>query len=163
MDMGVEDYQRGERQGYSGMPAGPARNGDEARGRAAGQNQFHADQDMAQRSEAAGYGSAHVPLRYLPLVLGLVLALFLGVRLAVLGLLLAGLWLLTLTPRVRRWLRAATPVYVGAAVGLCMSAVSLIGNSAPLIAENLLMFPALATGAGAVYAVLRWLWQRRSR
>jgi hypothetical protein len=104
MDMGVEDYQRGERQGYSGMPAGPAQNGDEARGRAAGQNQFHADQDMAQRSEAAGYGSAHVPLRYLPLVLGLALALFLGVRLAVLGLLLAGLWLLTLTltPRVRR-------------------------------------------------------------
>ena len=67
---------------------------------------------------------------------------------------------LALTGRARRLLRAATPVYVGALIGLCLSAVTLMGTDAPLIADNLLIYPGLGAAVGGAYALIRY-WTRR--
>ena len=159
--MGFEDHQRGVRDGYSGGPAAAPKNLGEAMGRTEGQNQRLAD-DL-RRQQASGQASAHLPLRYIPVVIGLLVAWLLGVRLLVMLLLAGGLLGLAATPWLRRLLRQATPVYLAAMLGVCMSAVSLMFSQAPLITDNLVIFPALGAAAGAAVVVVRVLLQRQQR
>ena len=67
---------------------------------------------------------------------------------------------LALTPRLRWLFRQATPIYIGAMLGVCMSAVSPMYNSAPLIADNLVIFPSMGAVAGGVFVLLRFLKRR---
>ncbi|MBX3687028.1 MAG: hypothetical protein KF909_12885 [Rhodocyclaceae bacterium] len=157
--MGIEDHQRAEREGYSGVHSAPASNIDEAMGRAAGEARRHAEQQGAHQA-TSGYDSLRLPLRFVPLVLGAAIALLLGVRPALLLLLGAALAGLASTSLVRRLLGTATPVYAGTLIGLCMSAVSLMGGDAPLIAENILIYPALGALFGGAYALIRWFVRR---
>jgi hypothetical protein len=157
--MSINDYQRAEREGYAGMHAAPPSSVDEAMGRAAGEAQRHADQQRGQHG-SPGYDTIRLPIRLIPLALGAGIALLLGVRPAALLLLVAALAGLGLTGWVGRLLRGATPVYVGALIGLCMSAVSLMSTDAPLIADNLVIYPGLCALGGAVYALARRLRRR---
>lgn len=157
--VGIEDHQRAEREGYSGMHAAPPSNVDEAMGRAAGEARRYADQQLGQEA-SSGYDTVRLPIRFVPLVIAAGIALFLGVRPMLLLLLAAALAGLALSTFVRRFLRGATPVYVGALIGLCMSAVSLMGSDAPLIAENLLIYPALCALGGGAYALFRRISRR---
>lgn len=154
--MGIEDHQRAEREGYSGMHAAPSSSIDEAMGRAAGEARRFADQQRGQQA-SPGYDSLHLPIRFVPLVLGAGIALLMGVRPAVLLVFVAAVAGLALTGVVRRLLRGATPVYVGALLGLCLSALTLMSTDAPLIAENLLIYPGLCATGGGVYALIRQL------
>ncbi|WP_372662058.1 hypothetical protein, partial [Hydrogenophaga sp.] len=106
---------------------------------------------------------AHLPLRYVPIVIGLLLAWLMGVRVMVMLLLAGGLLGLAATPRLRRLLRQTTPIYVGLMLGVCMSAVSLMFNQAPLIADNLVIFPGLGAAAGAAFVIVRLLLRRQRR
>ncbi|WP_372661344.1 hypothetical protein, partial [Hydrogenophaga sp.] len=99
--MGFEDHQRGVRDGYSGGPTAPPKNLSEAIGRTEGQNQRFAD-DMRHQEASTGYAPAHLPLRYVPIVIGLLLAWLMGVRVMVMLLLAGGLLGLAATPRLRR-------------------------------------------------------------
>ena len=157
--MGIKDYQRADRGGYTGMQAAPPSSVDEAMGRAAGEARALADQQRGQQA-ATGYDSLRLPVRFVPLVIAAGIALLMGVRPTVLLLLAAALAGLALTGRARRLLRAATPVYVGALIGLCLSAVTLMGTDAPLIADNLLIYPGLGAAVGGAYALIRY-WTRR--
>ncbi len=158
--MGFEDHQRGVRDGYAGLPTAAPKNASEAIGRTEGQNQRFAD-DERLRTASAGYASAQLPARSALVGLGLLVAWLLGVRILVLLLLAAGLLGLAVTPWLRRLLRQATPVYLGAMLGVCMSAVSLMFSSAPLIADNIVIFPGLGAVAGAAFAIVRLLIRRR--
>lgn len=160
--MRFEDHQRGVRDGYSGGPTAPPKNLGEAIGRTEGQNQRFAD-DMRNRQASTGYEAVHVPLRYIPIVIGLLVAWLLGVRVMVMLLLAGGLLGLAATPRLRGLLRQTTPIYMGLMLGVCMSAVSLMSNNAPLIADNLVIFPGLGAAAGAAFVVVRFLLRRLRR
>ena len=154
--MGFEDHQRGVRDGYSSLPITPAKNAAEAMGRAEGQNQRLADDArLRQASEDSSYEP--LPVHFVLFGLGLLVAWLMGVRLMVVLLLAGGLLGLALTPRLRWLLRRVTPIYIGAMLGVCMSAVSLMFNSAPLIADNLVIFPSLGAVAGGVFVLLRFL------
>jgi hypothetical protein len=155
--MGFEDHQRGVQDGYSRLPTAPPRNAAEAWGRAEGQNQRLADDARRQQQESSGHESLHLPLRYVPLGIGALVAWFLGVRLVVLLLLAGGLLGLAATPRLRWLLRQATPIYMGAMLGVCMSAVSLMFGGGALVADNLVIFPSLGAAAGAVFVAVRLL------
>ncbi len=48
-------------------------------------------------------------------------------------------------------------------LGVCMSAVSLMFNNAPLTADNLVIFPGLGAAAGAAFVVVRFLLRRLRR
>ena len=154
--MAFEDHQRGVRDGYAGMPTAPPKNAAEAIGRAEGQNQRAAD-DERLRQASSDDGSAALPARLVLVGLGLLVAWLMGVRVMVMLLLAGGLLGLALTPRLRGLLRQATPIYLGAMLGVCMSAVSLMFSSAPLVADNIVIFPGLGAIAGAVVVIVRVL------
>ncbi len=160
--MSFEDHQRGDRQGYSGFVTAPAKNADEMLGRAAGAQRRDFERTLANKA-SEGYEPVFLPLRFVLLVLGLVAAAFMGVRIAALALLLVAVGGLMATPWVRRLLRGLTPIYVAAMVGLCMSAVTLITSGAPVIADNVLIYPGLAAVVGVIYVVVRTVLRRRSR
>ncbi len=157
--MGFEDHQRGVRDGYSGMPTSAPKSAMEAIGRAEGENQRFAD-DQRLRQASADQGYAPLPARVVLVALGLLVAWLFGVRIMVMLLLAGGLLGLAVAPRLRRLLRQATPIYLGAMLGVCMSAVSLMFNSAPLIADNIVIFPSLGAVAGAAFVVVRLLIRR---
>lgn len=157
--MGFEDHQRGVRDGYSGGPTAPPKNLGEAIGRAEGQNQRFAD-DQRYREASTEYASAQLPIRYIPVAIGLVVAWLLGVRVMVMLLLAGGLLGLAATPRLRWLLRQATPIYMGAMLGVCMSAVSLMFSQGALIADNILIFPGLGAAVGAAVVIARLLLRR---
>lgn len=160
--MKFDDHQRGVRDGYSGTPTGAPKSLGEAMGRTEGQNQRFAD-DMRLQQASTEYETVHVPLRFIPVAVGLLVAWLLGVRVIVMLLLAGGLLGLAATPRLRWLLRQATPIYIGTMLGVCMSAVSLMFNDAPLIADNLVIFPGLGAAAGAAFVVARLLLRRLRR
>ncbi len=153
------DHQRGVQDGYSGSPTAPPKNIGEAMGRTEGQNQRFAD-DMRNRQASSGYESAHLPLRFIPVAIGVLVAWLLGARVLVMLMLAGGLLGLAATPRLRWLLRQATPIYIGAMLGVCMSSISLMFNQAPLITDNLVIIPGLGAAAGAVFAIVRFLVRR---
>lgn len=157
--MGFDDHQRGVRDGYAGVPITPPKNAAEAMGRAEGQNQRFADDQRRQASQ--GHESAHLPIRYALGAIGLFVAWLFGARAMVMLLLAGGLLGLAATPRLRRLLRQTTPIYGGVMTGVCMSAVSLMFNDAPLIADNLVILPGLGAAVGAAFVVVRFLIRRR--
>lgn len=156
--MGFDDHQRGVRDGYSGVPIAPPKSAAEAMGRAEGQNQRFADDTRRQASQ--GYTRAHLPVRYALGAIGLFVAWLFGARVMAMLLLAGGLLGLAATSRLRGLLRQTTPVYVGAMLGVCMSAVSLMFNDAPLSADNLAVFPGLGAAAGAAFVIVRFLIRR---
>jgi hypothetical protein len=157
--MKVEDHQRGVRDGYSGMPTAAPSNLAEAMGRTEGENQRAAD-DLRRRQASSDASYSALPIRYGLGGVGLLVAWLLGVRVIVMLLLAGGLLGLAATPWLRGLLRQTTPIYMGAMLGVCGSAVSLMFSQAPLIADNLVIMPGLGAAAGAVLVVARLLLRR---
>lgn len=160
--MTFEDNQRGMRDGYSGTPIAPPKNLAESMGRSEGQNQRFAD-DLRNRQASSEEESAHLPLRFVLVAIGLLIAWLFGVRLMVMLLLAGGLLALAATPKLRWLLRKATPIYIGSMLGVCTSAVSLMFNQAPLIADNLVIFPGLGAAVGAGFVAVQLLLGRSRR
>jgi hypothetical protein len=160
--MGIKDHQRGERDGYSGTYHAPPASLDEAMGRADGEGRREFERQLSQRS-AQGDQGAGLSWRFGLAAAALLLAWLFGVRLLVLAVLALAIGALLLAPRLQRLLRQAIAIYVGAAAGLCVSALTLLTSGAPLIADNLLIMPMLGAAIGLVVAVVRFALARAAR
>jgi hypothetical protein len=156
---GMKDYMKGEQEGYSTGPKGMPKSFSEAMGQSAGEARRR--QEM-QRSGGGGGGPEYVGggvsgrtlliLAVIPLALLMLLIPFAVVYpiTAVVGLVMTG--------RVRRVLGIATPIYVGALVGMLLGSIELALSSSQLNLYNLMIFIFAGAMLGAIavpFALLR--------
>ncbi len=160
--MGFNEQQRGDTEGYRGIPTRPAQSLDEAMGRGAGQ--ARRDQELLQGA-ASSEGYEPISPRYGMYLVG-VLALFavakwgFGAATDVALLLAAACVALLLTRKLRWLLRALTPLYVGLWAGAAFGAISLAMSGAPLSLGNIAIHLILGGAIGLALLIVPRLKRR---
>jgi hypothetical protein len=159
--MGFNDFQRGDRDGYQGMPTRPASNAEEAMGRAAGQERRH--QEFLQTQASAGEYQS-IPPRFALYAIGL-LGLFALAKwqfdadTAAIALLAGSVVALLLIRPMRRLLGRFALLYIGLASGTALGALSLVIRGTPLTAGNIAVHVIL----GGVLGIVLMFTARRRR
>ena len=148
--MSFDEYQRGDSEGYRGIPTRPAQSLDEAMGRGTGQ--ARRDQEYQQGLQGSASYEA-IPPRY-----GFYLVLLIGVFAMArwmfggntdASLMLAGsVGVLMLTIRLRNQLRSFTPLAAGFAGGAAFGSMSLVINHSPLTLGNIAIHLILGSAIG---------------
>lgn len=156
--MGFNDHQRGDSEGYRGIPpTRPAQSLDEALGRGAGQ--ARRDQELL-RDQQASEGYEAIPPRYGFYLVGL-LGVFAVARWMFGGntdasLLLAGsVAALLLTHALRGLLRSFTPLFAGLAGGMAFGSMSLVMSQSPLTLGNIAIHLIIGSAIGIGIMVVR--------
>lgn len=155
--MNPNELRRGDDQGYRGAATRPASSNAERFGRAQGAARRQAEIDAGSRGSGEGSG---IPARYALLGLAVGGLLLIGIRLFAdsldaLGLLIASIVGLAITPLARRLLRMATPVYAGTLGGLAFGSFAMMMGDRPLTPDNIFIYPALGAVFGTVFMIVR--------
>ncbi|MCV0438686.1 MAG: hypothetical protein K5880_08635 [Hydrogenophaga sp.] len=155
--MGFNEHQRGDSEGYRGIPTRPAQSLDEAMGRGAGQ--ARREQEL-QHGLQGSEGYEAIPPRY-----GIYLVVLIGVFAMArwmfggntyASLLLAGsVGALMLTLALRGLLRGFTPLAVGLAGGAAFGSMSLVINQSPLTWGNIAIHLIIGSAIGIGIMVVR--------
>ncbi|MGE0098519.1 MAG: hypothetical protein AB7S86_09230 [Hydrogenophaga sp.] len=160
--MGFHQQQRGDSEGYRGIPTRPAQSLDEAMGRGAGQ--ARRDQEILQGA-ASSEGYESISPRFGLYLVG-VFALFaiarwsFGAATEVAVLLVIACVALLLTRKLRWLLRALTPLYVGFWIGAAFGTLSLAMNGTPLSLGNIAIHLILGSVVGLAFLIVPRLKQR---
>lgn len=155
--MGFNEQQRGDSEGYRGIPTRPAQSLDEAMGRGAGQARREQELLVGQQA-AEGYES--VPPRYGFYLVGL-FTVFAVARWMFGGntdasLLLAGsVAALLATHALRGLLRGFTPLFAGLAGGAALGAMSLVMSQSPLTLGNIAVHLIIGCAIGIGVLIVR--------
>lgn len=160
----MKDFNRGEQAGYTGFNTAPAKNGAERMGRASGESKR--DWERRQGSSDGGTGGA-IPFKFALLIVAAVVlvgfALASGRSVSTALVLVAILMGIMLTGVLRRVLRIATPVYLGAMVGLFLGCLRLFMTDASLRLENLIAYPLLGAVIGLLFSIVLGLGRHNTR